>query len=195
MTTPDFLTTRQAAAELGISLGTVQQMVENGTLEAWKTVGGHRRIARESLDAYLMRRQQLTPSSSGLRPLDVLVIEDSPASQELYRQTIDNWLLPLALRIIDNGVDGLVRIGKEMPDILITDLTIPKLEGIEMVRRLRANPDLAAMDIIVVSTLGREEIANIGGLPSDVTIYSKPIPFHEIKGFVQARLTARQRAS
>lgn len=193
MTTQDFLTTRQAAAELGVSLGTVQQMVENGTLEAWKTVGGHRRIARESLDAYLQQRQQLTPSSTTVRSLDILIIEASVGLQALYQATMAKWGLPLKLRIVDNGFDGLLQIGQSMPDILISDLTTPGIEGPAMIRHLRSNAEMARMDVIVVSTMPRENIAAAGGLPSGVTLYGKPIPFHEIKGFVQARLTARQR--
>lgn len=193
MTTRDFLTTRQAAAELGISLGTVQQMVENGTLEAWKTVGGHRRIARESLDAYLLRRQQLMPASSGLRALDIVVIEESAALQTLYRITADKWGLPLKLRIVDNAIDGLVQIGQEIPDILIADLALTGIDSVGMIRRLLANPDLARMDTIVISAVPLDTLPGGSSLPADVTVYSRPIPFHEIKGFVQARLTARQR--
>lgn len=192
MTTQDFLTTRQAAAELGISLGTVQQMVENGTLEAWKTVGGHRRIARESLDAYLSKRQQLTPSSSSVRPLDILIAEDTATLQALYKLTMEKWGLPLRLRVVDNAFDGLLQVGQAMPDILICDLTMPGLNSFEMIRRLRSHADLARMDIIVVSSMSRDEITEAGGLPQDVTVYGKPIPFHEIKGFVQARLTTRR---
>ena len=61
-----------------------------------------------------------------------------------------------------------------------------------MIRRLRANPDLSRMDIIVVSAIDREEVLK-RGLPSDITLFGKPIPFHEIKGFLLGRLAARQR--
>ena len=50
-----YLTTRQVAAVLGVSLGTVQQMVESGALQAWKTAGGHRRILATSVDSYVAR--------------------------------------------------------------------------------------------------------------------------------------------
>jgi hypothetical protein len=48
------------------------------------------------------------------------------------------------------------------------------------------------MDIIVVSAIDREEVLK-RGLPSDITLFGKPIPFHEIKGFLLGRLAARQR--
>jgi len=71
---------------------------------------------------------------------------------------------------------------------------MPGMDGFEMIRRLRANNDLARMDIIVVSAIDREEILE-RGLPSDITILGKPIPFHEIKGFILGRLAARQRSN
>ncbi|HRE15655.1 MAG TPA: response regulator, partial [Rhodocyclaceae bacterium] len=135
-------------------------------LEAWKTVGGHRRIARESLDAYLLRRAQLTPSSSGFRTLDIIIMEENPALQALYRQTMDKWNLPLKLRIVDNGVDGLLQIGQAAPDILIADLTIPGVDGPRMIRRLRTNTDLARMDVIVVSALPLDQLTVLGELPA-----------------------------
>ena len=57
MTRPEqsepFLTTREAAKALGISLRTAQVWVENGQLDAWKTEGGHRRISRNSVQRLL----------------------------------------------------------------------------------------------------------------------------------------------
>ena len=45
-----FITTREAARRLGVSLRTAQLWTENGLLDAWKTEGGHRRIRAESVD-------------------------------------------------------------------------------------------------------------------------------------------------
>jgi len=76
--------------------------------------------------------------------------------------------------------------------VLIADLMMPGMDGFEMIRHLRANPDYAGMDIIVVSAIDREEIKQ-HDLPANVTVFSKPIPFHELKGFMLGRLAARQR--
>jgi hypothetical protein len=50
------------------------------------------------------------------------------------------------------------------------------------------------MDIIVVSAIDRSEIEK-RGLPANVTVFTKPIPFHEIKGFILGRLAAKQRSA
>jgi len=195
MAESEFLSTRQAAQRLGVSLGTVQNMVENGALEAWKTTGGHRRIPVASVDALLARRRTQTASShDGAGRLDILITEDDPTLQLLYQTSMEGWGLPIGLRIVDNGFEGLLQVGQRPPDILIADLMMPGMDGFEMIRHLRANPDLARMDIIVVSVMDRETIVQ-RGLPPDVTIFTKPIPFHEIKGFLLGRLAARQRTS
>ncbi|PKO48504.1 MAG: excisionase [Betaproteobacteria bacterium HGW-Betaproteobacteria-4] len=195
MADTEYLSTRQAALRLGVSLGTVQNMVESGALEAWKTAGGHRRIPVASVDALLARRRNLTPSAQEYNgQIEILVAEDDLTLQMLYQMTVDSWNLPVKLRIVANGFDGLLQVGQRVPDILIADLMMPGMDGFEMIRRLRANTDLARMDIIVVSAIDRDEILE-RGLPSDITVFGKPIPFHEIKGFVLGRLAARQRSN
>lgn len=193
MTDTEYLSTRQAAHRLGVSLGTVQNMVESGALEAWKTTGGHRRIPVAAVEALLARRRQGTSGSESQR-MDILITEDDAMLQSLYQMTIEGWELPIDLRIASTGFDGLLQVGQKVPDILIADLMMPGMDGFEMIRQLRANPALSRMDIMVVSAIDREEIL-ARGLPPDVTIFGKPIPFHEIKGFVLGRMASRQRAA
>ena len=73
-----FCTTRQAATQLGVSVGTVQLWVESGLLQAWKTAGGHRRVLRDSVES-LLHRKPAAPAAatrSGPRQLRVLVQHD-----------------------------------------------------------------------------------------------------------------------
>lgn len=193
MTDNEFLSTRQAAQRLGVSLGTVQNMVENGVLDAWKTAGGHRRIPAASVDALLAkRRKQISRTVDNGGRLDILIAEDDPTLQKLYRMTFDNWQLPVDLRIVGDGFEGLLQVGQRRPDILIADLMMPGMDGFEMIRRLRAMPELSPMDIIIVSAIDSNEVRQ-HDIPGDVTVFGKPIPFHEIKGFLLGRLAARQR--
>lgn len=191
----EFISTAQAARQLGLSLGAVQQMVENGTLAGWKTAGGHRRIRQDSVDALLARSQggATRPRPGGDR-LQVLIVEDDAEVQNMYRDTLGAWPMPMDLRIIERGLDALLEIGHEPPDLLIADLGMSGLNGFEMIRRLRNHPLAAGLAIVAVSTLSNEEIAAEGGLPADTTVYRKPIPFHELHGYMQALVSQRRRA-
>lgn len=187
----EFLSTRQAALRLGVSLGTVQNMVESGALDAWKTAGGHRRIPATAVDALLARRLKQNTGSVSTH-LDILVAEDDAQLQKLYRATVDSWKLPISLRLVADGFEALLQVGQRRPDILIADLLMPGMDGYELIRRLRANDTLTNMEIVVVSAIPKSEI-EAGGLPGNITVFSKPVPFHEIKGFLLACLAARQR--
>jgi excisionase family DNA binding protein len=177
---------------LGVSLGTVQQMVENGLLEAWKTAGGHRRIRIGSVEDYLRRR---TSGNTGqpVGQLRVLVAEDDRIMQRLYAHTFETWSLPIELRLVESGFEGLLEIGRQQPDLLISDLVMPGLDGFAMISKLRSDAKLADMDIVVITGLTHEDIEARGGLPDDVTVYGKPVPFKELKGYIQARIAQLQR--
>jgi len=187
-----YCSTTEASKLLGVSLGTVQQMVEEGVLDAWKTSGGHRRILLESLQAHLSRRG--AAASGEQSRLSVLIAEDDQILQKMYMHTMEGWDLPLQVQIVGNGIDGLLAVGRRPPDVLIADLNMPGVDGFEMVRTLRANHDLADMDIIVVSGMEKSDIAARGGLPADVAIYPKPIPFVELRGYFQALVCRRIKA-
>lgn len=194
----EYCSTTEAAQRLGLSLGTVQQMVENGQLEGWKTAGGHRRIRISSIEEFRARSMAGGGAQSQTKPsgmLQILVAEDDRILQKLYEHTMGSWGLPLQVRLVSSGIDGLLEIGRVPPDLLITDLRMPGLDGFEMIRRLRADPRLQDLDILVVSGLTEGEIAENGGLPPDVVLYGKPVPFRELKGFVQAKIMALQRRS
>lgn len=190
----EFCSTREAAVRLGVSLGTVQQMVENGLLDAWKTSGGHRRIRVGSVESFLRKHQTgNVAGGSSSDSLRVLIAEDDRLMQALYEKTVGAWEMPIEVKIVASGFEGLMEIGRNPPDLLVADLIMPDLDGFAMIRKLRADPQLANMDIIVVTGLSAEDIDEQGGLPADVLVYAKPIPFRELRGYIQAKLVQLQR--
>ena len=186
-----FVTTREAARLLGMSLRTVQLWAERGLLECWKTEGGHRRILRASVERLLHRRapQQIeTPPRAP--PLRILVVEDEPTLLRLYRLQLARWPMRPVVRAAANGFEALLRIGKEPPDLLIADLNMPQMDGFDMLRTLRAMPELDSMEIIVVTGLDAEQVAQRGGLPQGIPSLCKPIDFPELERFA-GRLAAQ----
>lgn len=180
----EFITTRKAAELIGVSVRTIQLWVEAGILRAWKTEGGHRRVARASVDELLQSRvtkgeEALAATESG--PLRVVVVEDDPHLQTVYELALTCLSFPLDLRIAGDGFSGLVRIGEFRPHVIIADLNLPGLDGFRMIRALREAPESRDAEVIVISALTSADIADRGGLPSDVQVLAKPVPISALE--------------
>ena len=189
-----FCTTREAAMLLGVSVGTVQLWVESGLLKAWKTTGGHRRVMRDSVSALLqnkpevMARQALVreypvpmaPIALAMRRLSVLVVEEDPALIHVYDTAIKKWPWTPDLTIASNGMTALLKMGRQSPDLLITELNMSQLDGFEMLQAIRSTPWLDTTAIVVVSGLDAVQIAARGGLPPGIEVLPKPLPFERL---------------
>lgn len=180
MNSHDTCTTREAARRLGVSLRTVQLWTESGVLDAWKTPGGHRRVLLTAVERILLQRVPSAARASR-RELDVLVVEDEPTLLDLYRFNFAEFAVPVTLRTASNGYEGLIRIGERRPDVLVTDLMMPGIDGFRMLRTLTARPELSDMRVIVVTGLQSRDVEDRGGLPLDVTVLGKPIPFDRLE--------------
>jgi excisionase family DNA binding protein len=196
---PDTCSTREAGKMLGVSLRTVQVWVDSGLLEGWRTVGGHRRITAASVERLMRERTLDRPSASTAGRsnapqrdgLSLLVVEDDHDLLDLYRNTIDGWGLPLQLYTATNGFEGLLQIGEMLPDLLITDLNMPGINGFEMLRSLRIRFDVTQMAIVVVTGLDKADIYMHGGLAADVEILGKPVPFARLKALIEELLVKK----
>lgn len=177
-----FCTTREAAELLGVSLRTVQLWSEAEVLEAWKTTGGHRRITRSSVERLLAGQPPVVESANAIdSALRVLLVEDDPQVLRLYERQMARWPMQPLVATAENGFEALIRIGLRKPDLLITDLSMPEMDGFRMLRHLRAMPELAKVTIVVVSGLDPAEIEAHGGVPEGIPILPKPVPFDRLR--------------
>ena len=185
------MTTREVGETLGVAVRTVQLWVEAGILPAWRTAGGHRRIARSAVERLLAdRHQDLAPVSSEQSftksPTKLLLIEDDPLVSRLFCSIVDSWGFPVEVTTAGNGFEGLMRIGEIRPDIVVTDLMQRGMDGFEMIRSLkRSNAGLGNCKLLVVSALSSEEIAERGGLPEDVVCFHKPVNFVKLEALIK----------
>ncbi len=94
---------------------------------------------------------QITPA-----PTTVLVVDDSAFDRQLIQQLLEP-LSELKLLFAADGDEALGLVEKETPAIVLTDLIMPGMEGLELVQRLRAEHPL--ISVILVTAFGSEEIA------------------------------------
>jgi excisionase family DNA binding protein len=184
ITSQKHCSSKHAAAVLGVTTRTIQIWSESGVLRPWKTPGGHRRFNSreiEGLKADLKKDVRDAESDNLIR---ILVIEDDPDLSKLYKMTIESWDSPCSLKLAIDGFQGLIKIGVWKPDIMIVDLQMPGMSGVEMLGSISETALFKKMTTIVVTGLSEAEVAQQGGLPKGVVHFIKPIPFGEIQKIV-----------
>jgi len=118
------------------------------------------------------------------RTVDVLLVEDSQADADLVREAIDGGKLIINLTVVGDGeeaIDYLRRQGKfkdaKRPDLVLLDLNLPKKDGREVLREVKADADLSLIPIVVLTTSAADEdILHSYKLHANAYI-SKPVEF------------------
>ena len=159
---------------------TVQRWVDLGHLKAWKTVGGHRRIDAESAENFIrvqmqQRGGEAAAPAEALVPFSVLVVDDNPDDRDLLCALVDIAVPGARVVCAANGFDALIEVGKAMPDLIVTDITMPHMDGVEMIRHLSTQGDARPPAIVAVSAHSPAHVAKMGGLPAGVTLLAKPV--------------------
>jgi excisionase family DNA binding protein len=189
--TQDICTTQQAASLLGMSVTSVQHLVESGEIEAWKTQGGHRRIPIAAVRAYMATVSKTPASAEAL--LTVLIVEDNPVQRGIYEAQFAAWDLPVRVRMCENGYKALIDIAGMRPDVLLLDIMMRGIDGYEVMRTVLAYPELAQVSIAILTSLSRDELDQRGGLPPGVTYFPKPVAQEELRGYIRACVAQKAR--
>lgn len=88
--------------------------------------------------------------------MKILIAEDEP----LILQTLELKLKKEGYEVIGcvDGLDALQKIDTEQPDLIITDIMMPYMSGLEVVRKVKQDDQSRNTPVIVLSTMGQESI-------------------------------------
>lgn len=89
--------------------------------------------------------------------IDVLLVEDNEADAELTRIAIDRAAVAVNLVVVGNGREALEHVGREKPDMILLDLKMPVMGGLEALEHLRDALPITEVPVIVLTTSAREE--------------------------------------
>lgn len=120
----------------------------------------------------------------------VLVVEDSSTMRQLICMALRK-IAGIVLVEAGDGKDALVKLGEVAPDLLMTDLNMPEMDGFALIKEVRSRPDFAKLPILVLTTAGAledQERAKALGVTGYVT---KPIRPDEIVNAVRQAIGNR----
>ncbi|MGB7220107.1 MAG: response regulator transcription factor [Vicinamibacterales bacterium] len=124
-------------------------------------------------------------------PARILVVEDDPDIAELVARYLDK--AGYTTTRLSSGREALDAVRAKPPDLIVLDLMLPQMDGLEVCRALRANDKTAAIPIIML-TARSEEAERIVGLEMGADDYlAKPFSPNELVARVRALLRRAQR--
>ena len=89
-------------------------------------------------------------------PKKILVVEDNLDTRELIHLQLSTEGFDVV--IAANGLEGVYMAGAERPDLIITDIQMPELSGLDMINQLRGRPEFENTPILVLTAFGNVEI-------------------------------------
>jgi DNA-binding response OmpR family regulator len=114
----------------------------------------------------------------------VLLIEDDVDTLEMYRTRLekDGYQVSVAT----DGEQGLAAATELRPDIVFLDIRLPKLDGLEVLQRLRAQASTASVPVVILSNYGERELVDrglkLGALEFLVKAHTSPV---EVSGGIE----------
>ena len=138
------MTLGQAAKYLGVSESTMRKWASEGRLPAFSTPGGHRRFRTGDLDTFLDGARVAAKPDT---PPVVLVVDDDEHTRALVRVGLE--AAGYVVEEAGSAEEGLAAVEEHPPDLILLDVAMQELDGVEMLCRLRDNHGLGAVPVIM----------------------------------------------
>ncbi|MEU5716994.1 response regulator [Streptomyces sp. NPDC020403] len=99
-----------------------------------------------------------------VKPIEVLLVEDDPGDELMTREAFEDNKIRNTLHVVRDGqeaLDFLYRRGEyadaPRPDLVLLDLNLPKYDGRQVLERIKTDPELALIPVVVLTTSSAEE--------------------------------------
>ena len=115
----------------------------------------------------------------------ILVVEDTVDTRELLHL----YLTKEEFKVITaaDGGEGLYRTKSDHPDLIITDINMPNLSGLEMIKQIREEPEVARIPVIALTAYGKDFSEQATSAGANDTM-QKPFDFEELVALVKSLL-------
>jgi chemotaxis family two-component system response regulator Rcp1 len=121
------------------------------------------------------------------------LVEDNPADVQLAREAMKQGGIPYSLKVAANGEEAMSYLlsrdsdaGLERPDIILLDLNLPGKGGIEILKDIKANPDLKHIPVIVLTSSNDEwDVESAYAVHANCYI-SKPADFDKFSKIIKS---------
>ncbi|HJS90063.1 MAG TPA: response regulator [Steroidobacteraceae bacterium] len=169
-----YVTSLEAAGLLMVSPVTIREWARKGLLPSVSTAGGHRRFLLDQLRQFAARHGIALEGEVGERaaePERVLLVDDDTVFAEYLREIVLRSGSPVIVKTARDGFEAGQLTEVFRPRIVVLDINMPRIDGIELCRRLRATPTTAGSRIVILSgSLSEENVSAARSAGADAWI-------------------------
>jgi excisionase family DNA binding protein len=185
----DVLTVSQASKYCRVSPKTIINWIDAGHMQAYKTVGGHRRIKKEDLDEFMRRRGMPIPEETKQEQRKkILVVDDDQIIVETIVQAFEEDEYGYEMISASDGFEAGLQISHFKPDLVILDIMMPDINGYEVCQKIKCNPITKDTKVVVLSAyLDENAFKQMNEYGADAC-FSKPLPLEQLKAEVAGLL-------
>ena len=175
-------TVSQASKYCKVAPKTIINWIEAGHINAYKTVGGHRRIKQEDLDHFLIEHKMpIFNQSSEEARKKILVVDDDRIIVETIVQSLEEDEHGYEIISAADGFEAGIQVSHFKPDLIILDIMMPDINGYEVCKKIKSAPETRHIKVIVLSAyLDEENYKEMKQYGADAC-FSKPLPLPELK--------------
>lgn len=152
MNNKDVLTTHQVSQYCKVDLSTIINWIEEGKIPAYRTPGGHRRIKKGDLIAFLKKYKMPIPEELGEKKRKkVLIVDDEEAIIDLVSRILGKFPEKYLLYTATDGFQAGQSLTDFKPDLIILDLILPGIDGFEVCKNIRRNEGTNHIKILTIT--------------------------------------------
>jgi excisionase family DNA binding protein len=138
-----------------MSRGTIWKYVKSGEIKSFMTPGGHYRIRQSDFNDFMLRNNMYPQASSEPESQRILLVDDEPKILKMLTTMLAS--AGYSLETAGDGFDAGVKLMTFKPGLVILDLVMPGMDGFEVCRQIKTNPDTAHIKVLAVTGYDSEK--------------------------------------
>jgi len=119
----------------------------------------------------------------------VMIIEDEPDAAEMFGEMVRVNGFRVVKLLSSSAAIGML--AEEKPDVVVLDIMMPDISGLDILRHIRGNPELASIPVIIVSAKSMPSDIKTGLEAGASTYLTKPVGFLDLKQAIEQVLPAK----
>ena len=147
-----YVTVKEIAEYLQVTKQTISNWINSGKLKADRLPSGRIRVLLSDFLSFLIKNNlHVDKKFFGLKVTKVVVIDDDESVLQVLKTFFLSTFPDCNVEYMNDPIEGLLKIGEVRPDVVILDIKMERMNGIDVCRRILENENLSNMKIIVIS--------------------------------------------